>query len=102
MGDNRLSLASASVGIMDDIIHGALFAPPITGDLLQDRIDSLHPPADERDELPDIVDDPEVPCLQITAEQYRARCTLGCTQARLGLLFLTSCSATAHLIISRA
>ena len=74
MGDNRLSLASASVGIMDDIIHCALFAPPITGDLLQDRIDSLHPPADERDELPDIVDKPEVPCLQITAEQFRARC----------------------------
>ena len=74
MGDNRLSLASASVGIMDDIINGALFAPPMTGDLLQDRIDSLHPPADDRDELPDIVDDPEVPCLQITAEQFRARC----------------------------
>ena len=74
MDDNRLSLASASVVIMDDIIHGALFAPPMTGDLLQDRIDSLHPPADERDELPDIVDDPEVPCFQITAEQFRARC----------------------------
>ena len=27
---NRLSLASASVGIIDNIIHGALFAPPLT------------------------------------------------------------------------
>ena len=50
MGDNRLSLASASVGIIDNIIHGALFAPPLTGDLLKDRIDTLHPPADGRDE----------------------------------------------------
>ena len=46
---NRLSLASASVGIIDNIIHGALFAPPLTGDLLKDRIDTLHPPADDRE-----------------------------------------------------
>ena len=74
MCDNRLSLASASVEIMDDVLMGNIFAPPMTGDLLQAKIDSLHPPSDERDELPDIANDPDVPCLQITAEQFRARC----------------------------
>jgi hypothetical protein len=71
---NRLSSATAALGTLQDLLTGVPAVPVPSPEFIAQRILELHPESDERDILPDSMDDPSfAECLQLNADQVRDR-----------------------------
>ena len=71
MGDGRIRAASNNVTTIGGILEGKVFAEPLSGAALQQRIDLLHPANNHMDLLPPTSEDPDAEPLQITPDQLR-------------------------------
>ena len=72
--ESRLSAASTTLKIMDEVIRGVQQPLPVSPEYIAERIAALHPEANENDTLPDAAEDPPLSdCLQLTPDQVRQR-----------------------------
>jgi Reverse transcriptase (RNA-dependent DNA polymerase) len=72
--ENRLSSATAALGILQDLLTGVPAVPQASPEFIAQKIRDLHPVSDERDLLPDSAADPELDdCLQLNSDQVRDR-----------------------------
>jgi hypothetical protein len=70
--ENRLSSATAALGTLQDLLVGVPAVPVPSPEFIAQRIKELHPESDERDVLPDSMDDPSfAECLQLNTDQVR-------------------------------